>query len=710
MRCLPTPLLLLLLLLSLAACGGDTTPTSPLLLAKGGVPAGWTHTEEVVLDLVEAPPGWLCIREPIDPDAWQPAIWPGVRSATVRVPGESRDRVGGGPHELLGPNGALPLVPINRQLLSMDGIEDDSFLVVGDQLMLLDRDGSLASEKLEYRGWIGRGGADDGRVSLHGATGDGFVLLPGERLDLDLPKVGEQPGATLLFSTVCHASPTVGPTTTLQLKLDGELVWSEAITNELFGAPAPWRVELPAYDGGLLSLRVVDGHAPIAVLAPVLTATEVLPAPARPDIVIFLADTFRADNLAAYGGDPRLTPVMNSFAEEALVFESAHAAASWTLPSQATMLSGLHPHQHVTMNQDRTLAPTVPTLAEHLSAAGYRTAAVTDGLFVSQRYGLDAGFEIFLEQTGGKDFTAKTLDRLRGVLELDDGRPLFLFVQTYRVHSPYEVSPESLTAHPELFGEDAKPEDWDFGDLVHSPEAETIEVPSTLLQDFPELRDTMRLMYLGGVADLDHGFTDFLAMLEEFGLEDAALVLTSDHGEAFGEHDSWAHGNSAFEEQLAVPMILRAPGVPKGTKTAPVGLVDLPPTLARLAGLEPDSSWVGRDMLDPGLAPPLLAFEIEGTAGFFVSDDLALYVGDRKVILQLVDGELVLEPVHAFDLASDPKELATLDEASRAWAKELLERYRPEIEDALESRAPTVRLELTEQELSELAAMGYLGD
>ncbi|MDF1798229.1 MAG: sulfatase-like hydrolase/transferase, partial [Planctomycetota bacterium] len=298
----------------------------------------------------------------------------------------------------------------------------------------------------------------------------------------------------------------------------------------------------------------------------------------------------------------------------------------------------------------------------------------------------------------------------RTILELDDGRPLFLFVQSYRAHAPYEVSPETLAAHPELFGEDPRPEDWDFGALVSSPEAAAIEVSSTLLRDFPELRDTMRRMYLGGVADLDLGFRDLLDLLEQHGLGDAALVLTSDHGEAFGEHAGWAHGNSAFEEQLAVPMVLRAPGVPAGMRPGPVGLVDLPTTLARLAGLEPDPAWVGRDMLDPELSAPLLAFEIEGTPRFFVSDDLALYAGDRKVILQLVDGELVLEPVHAFDLASDPAELASLDEPSRAWAKQLLERYRSELEDALRRRAPIVRLELTEQELSELAAMGYLGD
>ncbi|MDF1798228.1 MAG: sulfatase-like hydrolase/transferase, partial [Planctomycetota bacterium] len=410
MRCLP------LLLLTLAACGSDSTPTSPLLLAKGGVPAGWIHTEEPVLELADAPPGWLCIRQTIEPGAWQPTIWPEVQSTPIRVPGESRDRAGGGPHELFGPLGAINQLPIDRQLMDLDGLEDDSFLVFADQLMLLDRDGSLAGETLEYRGWIGSGSAQQGRISLHGATGDGFVLLPGQRLDLDLPPVGEQPGATLLFSSLAHGGPSAGTATTLELQLDGERVWAEAIPHELLGPPTPWRVELPTFQGGLLSLRAIDGHAPLAVFAPTLSAARPTPdptEPARPDLVLFLADTFRADNLAAYGGDPRLTPHMNAFADDALVFARAHAAASWTLPSQATMLSGLHPHQHATLNQDRALAPEVATLAEHLAAAGYRTVAVTDGLFVSQRYGLDAGFEVFLEETGGKGFTTKTIDRLR---------------------------------------------------------------------------------------------------------------------------------------------------------------------------------------------------------------------------------------------------------------------------------------------------------
>ena len=162
----------------------------------------------------------------------------------------------------------------------------------------------------------------------------------------------------------------------------------------------------------------------------------------RPDVVLVLCDTFRADGLAAWGGAPGEAPHLNRLVEHSLRFLDVRAVAAWTLPSVASILTGLYPAQHGATDYDRGVAEGAETIAEVLARAGYRTAAVTDAGFLSRRYGQDQGFQWFEEIAIPEWKLATTIANARALLAADDGRPLFLMVHTYRVHEPLRAGPD----------------------------------------------------------------------------------------------------------------------------------------------------------------------------------------------------------------------------------------------------------------------------
>jgi arylsulfatase A-like enzyme len=692
-----------------SACGGsEPEPHDLLTLAKGGIPSGWINSANQTFPRLESPEGWLRLPQSIPPDAWRPAPWPGVYQADLTLPGLGNPPGRSGPHELRSDDRELDAKPFTSNLLDLNQFSDGDFVAIGDELFLVDRKGELVKHALEYVAWIERGAREEGRVHLPGVTCDGALLLPGEQLSMELPSLGED-GAALIFGAAAYGSPrsSAGDPRALSLLIEagGKVVFEKLLMQGLYCLAEPMRIPLPEFAGGRISFRV-DGGAGLALIQnPVLRPLGKSPesAPPRNDLVIFLADTFRADNLALWGGDPNLAPNMNAFAEGAWAYVDAHAPASWTLPSQAALLSGVYSPQIGVIGSKWKIPPHFETLARSLAAAGFRTAAVTDGLFVSERYGMDQGFEVFLESEAHADFQEKTIRRVQSLLDADDGRPLFLFVQSYRAHTPYFASPRAMAEHPELFGEEPVAGDWDFTKLF--AEAGNLEAGESLSENL----DSLRRLYLGGVADLDHGFGDFLEQLESAGLGSAIVLLTSDHGEAFGEHSGWSHGNNVYEEQVGIPLILHVPGFPAEVRTGPRSLVDVAKTFAEFASSDGSELWVGRSLRSEGAASPVFSFESPAENNGTSPSEFAIYDGHQKVMGSMVGFEISPEPSHAFQLSNDPYEL--LDEAATGtWPRELIERWRAELDRATLAVAKPSPLTLTEAELAEFKAMGYFGE
>ncbi|HED64290.1 MAG TPA: hypothetical protein ENJ09_01925 [Planctomycetes bacterium] len=413
----------------------------------------------------------------------------------------------------------------------------------------------------------------------------------------------------------------------------------------------------------------------------------------RPDLILFLADTFRADNLAVYGGEQGLTPNLDRFASESVRFLAARSTSSWTLPSIASILTGLHPGQHGATDKDLALPDSIETLAESLAASGYRTGAITDGGFFSQGFGLDQGFSWFRETSFPGWNVRTTLADAAAFLDRDDGRPVFLLVHTYRVHAPYRVGPqEDHSTWNELMkrGYRALAE---RGNTRHAREA-------TLLS----LADPMRELYHEGVRDLDAAFGDFRSDLERRGLFDRAHILfTSDHGEAFGEHGDMEHGKDLWDVKVRVPLLLHGPGIEPADITSSVSLLDITATLAPLAGVA-DPGHGGTSLLAADGDRASYSWLLESTR-----KELALALGTRKVFcLPTAEALSRGEVERAFRLDEDPGEENDL--VGEPWASELLRSEAEHGVDYLTPRAEAHSLGAAARERADLRQIGYGGE
>jgi arylsulfatase len=505
-------------------------------------------------------------------------------------------------------------------------------------------------------------------------------------------------GSALVFESVApeplRKDETLAPTT-FRVRLDGATVFEQRQESARGARAVARRVELDARGGHELAFEI-DGPGPALFARPALVPRELgasgaRPWPeARPDLVLLLCDTFRADNLAAYGGSPELAPALNAFVERALTFRDARATAAWTLPAIGSLMSGVFPGMHGGTDLDRPVSEAVETLAEVLGRAGYRTAAVTDSGFFSRTFQQDQGFQWFEEVAAGDWNLAHTLARARAVLAADDGRPLFLVVHTYRVHGPMRLGPE----------EDPRP--WSQflasqKERVDERKAQGEHVREIAL----DLVDEGRRYYLDSVRDLDRKVGAWLAELESAGLyEHGVVLLTADHGNAYGEHDDVGHGGKLWDVKLAVPLALRGAGLVAREERGVVSSIDIAPTLAELARVAPSPSWLGRSLLNGAPKRPVFAFKLDK------HHELALFADGRKVLAPDVAALAAGKPAQAFDLGADPGELANLA-GTADWPRELALGLAGALEPLLVPIAGGDALELSPELKRQLQAIGY---
>lgn len=389
----------------------------------------------------------------------------------------------------------------------------------------------------------------------------------------------------------------------------------------------------------------------------------------RPNLLLVSLDTLGAGHLSAYGAEGIEDELLSRLAEEGVLFESSFSSSSLTHVSHAAMLTGTPPLDgNLFWLRGGRLAGV--TLAEELRRHGYRTAAFTGGILVTEQGGFDLGFETFRQADSlyepplARTDVQQVLDRGEEWL-VHRAAPWFLFLHSYEVHSPYYFQSEPLDEEP--------PEPEDFYDVVHmkglapvdlsragrylatlGPEGEerTRQGEVVTPQDIQRLREA----HASEIARVDDALERFLARLRRRGLlENTVVVVTADHGEAFFEHNLFEHG-LLYDENLRVPLIVLAPGrVPGGRRVAePVNAVDLMPTLLDLLGVAPQEELAGRSLVEAmegrGLAPtPFYAF-VPGN-GLALDDGTGNKLIWRIALMQESFGRHEL-----FDRVSDPGE------------------------------------------------------
>ena len=564
-----------------------------------------------------------------------------------------------------------------------------------------------------------------GRFVGSDLAGDGILVRAGSSASctVDVPRE-----SALRFSTVLDpllVLPGEAAESAFRIRIDGALAYEHRERWDEHSLPVWHRVPLPAegHAGARIELEVEGALTNVAFLDPRIGPLEVGSrgerpwAESRPDIVVFLADTFRADNLAAYGGGHGLTPNLDALAARGVCFTEAWSAATWTLPSHATIFTGLYPLQVRTAGGGAKLPQSVVTVAERLEAAGYRTAALTDGGYVSAEFGVDQGFAHFTRRARW-DLTEK-LAEARDFLAADDGRPVFLFLHTYRTHWPYETSEQTRREHGERLGIRGKP-----SEVLEQAFEEARRQGATSvrhLADLTALSPTPRLLeiagelrghYLGSVADLDREFAGFVELLRTNGVLDGGyLVFTSDHGEAFAEHGAFFHSGRPFEEQTRIPMLIAGRSISARRVDDAVSHLDLAPTLLDMAGLAKPPDWPGHSLLSPSTGRPVLSFQASGSLprhGREAGDAMSVLEREKKVLCLLDGGEGgERRVIGAFDLALDAKEERDLAPTDGDWARALLEKHAALLALALEPVVQGEAAELDAEAEDELRALGY---
>src|SRR5262245_14300798 len=342
----------------------------------------------------------------------------------------------------------------------------------------------------------------------------------------------------------------------------------------------------------------------------------------RPNVVLIVMDTVRVDALSCYGNPRKTTPNLDRLAARSLVFDQASATAPWTLPSHASLFTGLYTPQHRVDRTRPLLADGLTTLAEVFGAAGYQSAGFSNNPWVGLNTNFHQGFDLFQGMWRG----AQGVERLAAVRILEDlkdyrGRPptqaertnhrirwwldevrrpavpFFLFVNYIDPHFPYRP-PEPYRSRF------LRPENRDAASRISTRAIRSLPPPMDLA---PTLRGALRDLYEGEVASLDAQIGRLIDDLGKRSLaDDTIVVLTSDHGENLGDHKLLFHEFSVNETLLRVPLILHYPRkVAPGRVATPVSLSDVYPTLVNLAGLSPTAApgFLGRDLLAASSTP-----------------------------------------------------------------------------------------------------------
>ncbi len=382
----------------------------------------------------------------------------------------------------------------------------------------------------------------------------------------------------------------------------------------------------------------------------------------RPNIVLISIDTLRPDFLGCYGHERPSSPSIDELAARGTLFTDVTSASPWTLPSHATMLTGLYPSHHGIV--DHVFQLESETLATRLSAAGYQTMAVVNSHNIGDaRYGLLRGFDAQKAEyvaemdppTGGPIVnrgSAVTKKAISALEERDPNRPFFLFLHYYDVHSDFTPAPEWKLEFVgpydgKLDGTTAQLSRW------RSRGIELSEADVRWLHE----------MYAAEIRTLDAILERLFDHLEASGLAESTLVvLTSDHGEEFYEHKGLLHGRTHYQELIRIPLILCGPGVPKDRRIdEPVHLVDVAPTIFALAGVAAPSGLDGVDLSalwrDPGSMPsPRMLFGEADHNNVIDGKEVAnikrmVREGDAKLCYDTVTKRKEL-----YDLRTDPEE------------------------------------------------------
>lgn len=429
--------------------------------------------------------------------------------------------------------------------------------------------------------------------------------------------------------------------------------------------------------------------------------------PPAPHLLLFTADTLRADH-THFGGYPReTTPELDQLAAEGTVFSQAVTLVPKTGPSFATHFTGRRPEGHGVTSNRYALPTELPLLAETLGEAGYTTAAFVSNPILAPRKGFDRGFDRY-DEFGKLDGLEPQWRAFREWAETHDwSQPTFVWFHSIDPHGPY--TPPARYAErfvgDSLFQADARRVPLEYEVEEGTPPSRVIGA----LPRYQRIGDEDRVawyvsQYDAEILAMDDVFGRVIDWLRDRGLYDrTAVFFTSDHGESLGEHDYYfEHGWFVYDATLRVPLVIKPPGAPAPTvRDEPVSNLDTLPTLLALAGAPRPPDLPGRDLLRAATGEERAA--LPSNPSTYPERFEALRTPEHKYIRELTSGR-----EQTYDLQRDPGETADLSERDPALTARLRERWEglraalPTPQGGVAPRRPSA------EEQRQLEALGYV--
>ena len=330
--------------------------------------------------------------------------------------------------------------------------------------------------------------------------------------------------------------------------------------------------------------------------------TEKAAGPSAPDIILITIDTLRADRLGSYGYSRDTSPFIDSIATTGVRFDNAYSPSSWTVPSMVSLMTSAYPDVHGVVHgvvdsgavqYQETIPEVLEVFPQTLKAAGYATFGVTANKHLEPSFGFERGFDQY--QCVGFSRAAAVLSTLTQWQEsLASARPYFLWIHLFDPHAPYLKQEPQFSRY---WGD--RPNRALLVGLSPARRYGRMEVPLD-----EEGAAFVSTLYDSEIRHTDDQLKKILDIIPRS--KDAALILTSDHGEELGDHQGYGHGRNLFNETIRVPMILRLPErrLAGSVVKTNVSLIDVAPTLARLAGGKTAEGWEGRDLRSIAEEPP----------------------------------------------------------------------------------------------------------
>ncbi len=383
-------------------------------------------------------------------------------------------------------------------------------------------------------------------------------------------------------------------------------------------------------------------------------------------VILISIDTLRADHLPMYGYDKVETPHLDALRGDSILFANAYSHVPLTLPSHASILTGLLPPGHgVRSNIGYRLRAETPSIPSLLRGAGYATGGAISSYVLRGNTGMSAAFDFYDDAISNRSGVAigilqRSGDATSAIaktwIQQHEQQPFFFLLHLFEPHAPYSA--------PEPF------------------RSQYASVP-----------------YDGEIAATDAIVGDFIAFLKARGIYDrATIIFLSDHGEGLRQHGEPEHGIFLYREAIHVPLLVKLPGRGRAgeTVTAPVGLVDVLPTVAELTGVQPPAKLDGRSLLDPADPQRTIYGETLYPRIHLGWSELRSLQGSQFHFIQAPRAEL-------YDSASDPGETTNvLSDQRRVYSamRTDLERYGSDV---------SMPVNVDPEEAKKLAALGYLG-